>query len=45
MLLTPPGGVISPSSYIESVPGINPPPTGSQYLFPGYPIIDTDCYC
>ena len=42
MLLTPPGGVSVPSSYIEIDPGINPPPTGIQYLSPGNPIIDTD---
>ena len=35
MLLTPPGGVINPSSNIEIDPGINPPPTGIQYLSPG----------
>ena len=35
ILLTPPGGVKIFSSYIEIDPGLNPPPTGIQYLSPG----------
>ena len=37
ILLTPPGGVMYPSLYTEIDPGINPPPTGTQYLSPGNP--------
>ena len=45
MLLTPPGGVKTFSSYIEIDPGINPPPTGIQYLSPGLSRTLMTWYC
>ena len=43
VLLNPPTSVFSLKTLID--PGIIPPPTGIQYLSPGYPSIDTIWYC